>query len=213
MSLAVQCAAGTMRVYEYKKAHGCKPITKCFRARISSKGKRIWGSPCSNVVDAVESLRQIANHREDNGMVLTGVTESAPAAEKAGQKRSRLLYEAAQIEGLGPHAKTAKHLQAGQTIVKLVTVPEEVKNFEPAVSQPKGGRSNWSRALQICFEGSPCPGRVRLFRRAKDQKVKMSLSGQEEKRVVSKWHSSNEDALQCILTAMKGGCITVDLRP
>ena len=116
MSLAVQCAAGTMRVYAYKKAHGCKPITKCFRARIRSKGKRIWGSPCSNVADAVESLRQIANHREDNGMVLTGVTESVPAAGKR-DKSVRCYY-------------TKRHkLRAWDRMLKLRSICRQGRQF------------------------------------------------------------------------------------
>ena len=143
----MQCAAGTIRVYE--NDHGCTPITKRFRAAITTKGKRYFGSPCSNVDGAVESIQKIVNQPEDS--------ESAPADEKAGQKRSR----AGKLGRLGPPAKTAKIVQAGQTMLELVNEHEEVrtKSFEPAVSQPKGGNTNWGRANPT---GGPYTGKVRL---------------------------------------------------
>ena len=135
----MQCAAGFFRVYE--NVHGCKPITKRFRAAITTKGKRFFGSPCSKVSSAGSSLQKIVN-----GMrVQAEVPESAPAEEKAGQKRSRLFYEAANVE----HYKIAKTMKARALNIYKMHEGVHTKSFEPAVSQPKGGNTNWKQGRHI----------------------------------------------------------------
>ena len=197
MSLAVQCAAGFFRVYE--NVHGCKPITKRFRAAITTKGKRFFGSPCPKVSSAGSSLQKIVN-----GMrVQAEVPESAPAEEKAGQKRSRLFYEAANVE----HYKTAKTMKARALKIDKMHEGVHTKSFKPAARQPTGRKTKWSRALRLHFEDGPCPGQIRLFRRERDKKVRMSLCRQGEKRFLSEWHSSKEDALQSLFTWMKADAL------
>ena len=75
-------------------------------------------------------------------------------------------------------------------MLKLVNVPEEVhtKSFEQAVSQPKGGNTN-------SMEETP----IRLFRRARDKKVRVHLSPKAKKRIYSNWHKTKAEALECLL--------------
>ena len=112
------------------------------------------------------------------------VPESAPAEEKAGQKRSRLFYEAANVE----HYKTAKTMKARALKIYKMHEGVHTKSFEPAVSQPKGGNTN-------SMEETP----IRLSRRARDKKVRVHLSPKAKKRIYSNCHKTRAEALECLL--------------